>query len=412
MRANVEYNKDPRPEVKGPTFAPGQGKVGLVVGEYRNENGEVPTLECVKKAESLLAAIVQSKGYQPLTGHEQFRNGMQKLLFGQNSEALSAGQVTTVQAHGGTNALYIGARFLLKTLNLDSIAVTQPTWPNHQVIFEEAGFKNIHEVPYLDPESQKFNPDRLIAHLGTLAPRTAVVLHTCCHNPSGCDPTPGDWQAIAEAFSKRGEGQELIPFFDTAYQGFQNGLFDDSYPIRLFAERGIEFLAAQSGSKTFSAYNMRVGALHVFSRDPNSTDSISSAVANGIVRRIQSSPIAYGAQVAATILNDSSLYSLLEEELGLQRHRISANRDALDSELQSRGVNLGADWRSHSGMFSLIRLSESQDEKLRTSGLHMPLERTMTELTGLPHRRLCLPLIRQTNIDYVVDAFVRAFADA
>ncbi|MET0551181.1 MAG: amino acid aminotransferase, partial [Xanthomonas sp.] len=277
------YNADSRPT-----------KVNLGVGIYYDESGRIPLLRAVQQIEQQLAQDARPRGYLPIDGLPAYDLATQKLLFGAESPLLAAGRVATSQTVGGSGALRVGADLLKKLLSTSTIAISNPSWENHRAVFGAAGF-DVVEYTYFDPASHGLNFDGMLADLRALAPGSVVLLHACCHNPTGADLSQAQWRTVAELLKER----NLFPFVDIAYQGFDKGIDADAYAVRLLAEVGIDnYVVASSYSKSFSLYGERVGALSVVSANAAESKAVQSQVKR-IIRTIYSSPSTHGAALVA-----------------------------------------------------------------------------------------------------------------
>jgi len=344
------YKLDPRPN-----------KVNLSIGLYYNGQGIIPQLQAVARAEALLEAMPKlGAGYLPMAGLPSYRSASQALLFGEDHPMRSASRIATIQTVGGSGALRIGADFLKAYFPDSTVYVSDPTWENHVAVFSGAGFKVDH-YPYFDGEKLTINSVAMLACLQTLPAKSIVLLHPCCHNPTGSDLTREQWDQVIKVVAQR----DLIPFLDIAYQGFGESLEDDAYAVREMARLGLPCLVSQSFSKIFSLYAERVGTLSVV------CDSADEAVRvlgqlTSTVRRNYSSPPNFGAQVVAKVLNDPDLYAIWSEEVASMRDRIVQMRHSLVEALK---ISLpGHDFSyllQQRGMFSYTGLNPSQVDRLR-----------------------------------------------
>ncbi len=372
------FNNDPNPR-----------KVNLGVGVYTDEFGKVPLLECVRRAEQALNARQAPHGYLPIEGIVAYDRAVQKLLFGADSEILAAGRAITVQALGGTGALKIGADFLRQFAPGAEIWISDPSWDNHRLLFENAGFK-VNAYPYYDPATRGLDFAGMVSALERVPAGAIVVLHACCHNPTGVDPSPEQWARIRETVRARGQ----VPFVDLAYQGFGDSLEADAQIVRRFAAMPGPLLAASSFSKSFSLYGERVGALSVVAADRDESTRVLSQIKR-LVRSNYSSPPAYGAELVATILGSPELSALWVDELAAMRDRTRANRRALVDRLKhyapARDFNFVLEQR---GMFSYSGLTRAQVGRLQSEFAVYAIE------SG----RICVAALNAGNIDYVARA--------
>ena len=375
---NEQFNADTR-----------TNKVNLGVGVYYDDAGRLPLLEAVYKAELALVQAGAARGYLPIEGIPGYNSGAQVLLFGKESELAASGRVLTAQSLGGTGALKLGADFLKRLLPESHVVISDPSWENHRALFERAGFQ-VDSYPYYDKNTNGLNFDAMSACLKALPEQTIVVLHACCHNPTGIDPTPEQWQQIAQIVQQ----QNLVPFFDIAYQGFGEGLEQDASVIRLFAEMDMTMVISSSFSKSFSLYGERVGALTLVSSSAEESARVLSQLKR-VIRTNYSTPPTHGAKVVAEVLNTPELYALWEKELGEMRERIRAMRIQLTQKLQDKGVSKDFSFvLDQRGMFSYSGLSIEHVDRLRDDyGIY-------AVSTG----RICVAALNSGNIDYVADA--------
>ena len=364
-------------------------KVNLGVGVYFNDEGKLPVLACVAAAEKQLLEAPKAKGYLPIDGIAAYDKAVQGLVFGADSAVLAEGRVATIQALGGTGGLKVGADFL-KRLNPDArVLISDPSWENHRALFTNAGFE-VASYPYYDAATRGIRFDEMIAALAAADAGTIVVLHACCHNPTGCDLSPAQWTRVVETLKARG----LTPFLDMAYQGFGAGIREDGAVIQQFLAAGIDFLVSTSFSKSFSLYGERVGALSIVCANGGERDRVLSQL-KIVIRTNYSNPPTFGAQIVATVLTTPALRDQWETELAGMRVRIRQMRELLVSRLAAAGVtqDLGYITRQQ-GMFSYSGLSVAQMHRLRAEfGVY-----------GLDSGRICVAAINSRNIDRVVTA--------
>ncbi|MBO9881199.1 amino acid aminotransferase [Xanthomonas sp. D-109] len=372
------YNADSRPT-----------KVNLGVGIYYDENGRIPLLRAVQQIEQQLAQEAKPRGYLPIDGLPAYDLATQKLLFGAESPLLAAGRVATSQTVGGSGALRVGADLLKKLLSTSTIAISNPSWENHRAVFTAAGF-DVVDYTYFDPASHGLNFDGMLADLRQLAPGSVVLLHACCHNPTGADLSQAQWRTVAELLKER----NLFPFVDIAYQGFDKGIDDDAYAVRLLAEVGIDnYVVASSYSKSFSLYGERVGALSVVSANAAESKAVQSQVKR-IIRTIYSSPSTHGAALVAGVLNSPELRAMWEQELTEMRERIHALRAGMVQKLAALGAPEFGFIQQQAGMFSYSGLSKAQVDRLRDEfGIY-----------AVGTGRICVAALSQNNLDYVTQA--------
>ena len=372
------YNADPRTQ-----------KVNLGVGIYYDEQGRIPLLDCVRRVEEALAAEGKPRGYLPIDGLAAYDAATRELVFGKESELVAAGRVATTQTIGGSGALRVGADLLKKLLPHATVAISNPSWENHRAVFGAAGF-DIVDYTYFDAATHGLDFAGMLADLGRLEPGTVVLLHACCHNPTGADLTVAQWQQVAALLKERG----LFPFIDMAYQGFDKGITEDGAAVRIVAEAGIDsFIVANSYSKSFSLYGERVGALSVVGPDANATRAVQSQVKR-IIRTIYSSPSTHGAALVAGVLASSELRALWESELGAMRTRIHALRAGLVEKLAALGASEFAFIQQQAGMFSYSGLGKAQVDRLRDEfGIY-----------AVGTGRICVAALNQQNLAYVAEA--------
>jgi aromatic-amino-acid transaminase len=363
-------------------------KVNLGVGVYYDDNGKIPLLECVRHAESERLKAAPPRGYLPIDGIAAYDKAVKTLLFGNDSKAVQESRVVTVQALGGTGGLKIGADFLKQIAPQSEVWISDPSWENHRQLFEAAGFA-VKNYPYYDAKTHGLDFPGMRAALDALPAGSIVVLHACCHNPTGVDLDQEQWQAVLEIVRSRG----LVPFLDLAYQGFAESLEADGYAARLFAEAMSPVLLSSSFSKSFSLYGERVGALSVVTASAEEAARVLSQVKR-VVRANYSNPPTHGSQVVATVLGTPNLRSLWDRELGAMRDRMKAMRKLLVEKIKTRVPS--ADFSfvlSQRGMFSYSGLSKEQVLRLREESHIYTID------TG----RICIAALTTGNVDYVAD---------
>lgn len=364
-------------------------KVNLGVGVYLGEDGRVPLLECVRAAETGLAAAPTARGYLPIDGLPAYTKAVRELVFGVESEPVASGRVVTIQGLGGTGALKIGAEFLKLTDALRTVLISSPSWENHEALFRRAGF-DVRSYRYYDPEQGGVDTAGMIEDLRAAAPGTVVVLHACCHNPTGYDLSEADWDQVAAVVVERG----LVPFIDLAYQGFAAGIDSDRAAVARFATLGVPVLVASSFSKSFSLYGERVGGLSVLAADVAEAARVLSQL-KVTIRTTYSSPPTHGAAVVATVLNEPDLRRLWETELEGMRLRIRAMRTALVDALGQAGASRDFGFiADQAGMFSYCGLSAAQMQELReVHGVY-----------GTDAGRICVAALNPGNVTAVAKA--------
>ena len=370
-------------------------KVNLGVGVYKDDQGNTPVLECVKAAETILLEQEKSKSYLPIAGDPVYAKCVQKLIFGEDSEVLQSSRAATVHAPGGTGALRIGAELLHKFTSEGTVWVSTPTWANHLGIFSDAGF-SIEHYPYYDKPTKSLSFSELEQCLRNVPAGDIVLLHACCHNPSGVDPDREQWRRIAEIAKEQG----WIPFLDFAYQGFSKGLQEDRVAVELMAETGIDFLVASSFSKNFGLYNERTGALTIVAPSAGEAEVAMSHLKK-TVRVIYSNPPAHGGLIVATVLSNENLYKKWVGELDEMRNRIIAMRNALVDGLAKRNIDTDFSYiKEQNGMFSFSGLDDDTVSWLRR-------EKGIYVVGG---GRINLAGLTSSNVDYICDSIAEALS--
>jgi aromatic-amino-acid transaminase len=378
---NEQFNADPNP-----------AKVNLGVGVYYDDNGKLPLLQCVAAAEKQMLEAPKARGYLPIDGIAAYDKAVQGLVFGAESDAVKGGRVATVQALGGTGGLKVGADFLKRVNPSAQVLISDPSWENHRALFTNAGFP-VSAYPYYDAEKRGINFEGMLGALNAAPAGTVVVLHACCHNPTGYDLTPEQWTQVVAAVKARG----LVPFLDMAYQGFGEGIAEDGAVIQQFLAAGLDFFVSTSFSKSFSLYGERVGALSVVCASKEEAARVLSQL-KIVIRTNYSNPPTHGAEVVATVLNSPALRKMWEEELAGMRVRIKLMREELVNKLAAAGVkqDFGFIGRQK-GMFSYSGLSKPQMERLRSEfGVY-----------GVDSGRICVAALNSRNIDYVVSSIAK-----
>jgi aromatic-amino-acid transaminase len=362
-------------------------KVNLGVGVYTDDNGKIPLLECVKRAEELRMKSSPHRGYLPIDGLAAYDIAVQRLVFGKDSK-----EIVTVQALGGTGGLKIGADFLKQINPSAQVWISEPSWENHRQLFEAAGF-TVKSYPYYEPKTRGLDFAGMERGLNAIPPGSIVVLHACCHNPTGVDLSKDQWGTVLEIVRSRG----LIPFLDLAYQGFADGVEEDAYAARLFAGAMTSVFLSSSFSKSVSLYGERVGALSVVTASADEAKRVLSNLKR-VVRTNYSNPPTHGSQVVATILGTPELRALWEREVREMRDRIKAMRKALVNGIHKRVP--GSDFSfvlKQRGMFSYSGLTEDQVARLREEYSIYTID------TG----RICVAALTTKNVDYVADAIAK-----
>jgi aromatic-amino-acid transaminase len=334
-------------------------KVNLGVGVYFTEEGKIPLLRAVQVAEKMILENPKARGYLPIEGIAAYNNGVQQLLFSSETEMTNAGRSASFETLGGTGALKVGADFLKRLKPNAKVAISDPSWENHRALFEGAGFEVVN-YPYYDPTTRGVNFEAMKAYLTSMPADSIIVLHACCHNPTGADISPAQWAEIVAIC----QNSKLIPFLDLAYQGFADGIYEDGLAVRLFTQSGMSFFIASSFSKSFSLYGERVGALTVVTQSKEETSKVVSQIKR-VIRTNYSNPPTHGATIVATVLNDATLRNMWEQELMEMRDRIKAMRELLVKELQAAGVNKDFEFiKVQRGMFSYTGLTKEQVDRL------------------------------------------------
>ena len=361
-------------------------KVNLGVGVYYDDNGKLPLLQCVQTAEKQMTDAPKPRGYLPMDGIAAYDAAVKGLVFGANSEPVKSARVATAQGIGGTGGLKIGADFLKKLAPNAKVLISDPSWENHRALFTAAGFV-VESYPYYEAATRSINFPAMLAALEAAAEGTIVVLHACCHNPTGYDITAANWDAVIAAVKAR----KLTAFLDMAYQGFGNGIVEDGAVIGKFVAAGLDFFVSTSFSKSFSLYGERVGALSVLCASKDEADRVLSQL-KVVIRTNYSNPQIHGATVVATVLNTPALRVQWEGELAEMRVRIKAMRQKLVDGLKAAGVQQDMGFITDQiGMFSYSGLSKDQMVRLRNEfGVY-----------GTDTGRMCVAALNSKNIDYV-----------
>ncbi|WP_275555718.1 amino acid aminotransferase [Mixta sp. Marseille-Q2659] len=374
------FRLDPRPH-----------KVNLSIGLYYNEQGIIPQLQAVAAAETRLNAQPQQASlYLPMDGLASYRQAIAPLLFGAQHAALQANRIATIQTVGGSGALKVGADFLKRYFPQSQVWVSDPTWENHVAIFAGAGFE-VHTYPWYDAQTNGVKFDAFLAKLASLPAQSVVLLHPCCHNPTGADLTNEQWDRVVEVL----KAQQLIPFLDIAYQGFGAGMEEDAYAIRAIAAAGISALVSNSFSKIFSLYGERVGGLSVVCSDAEEAARVQGQL-KATVRRNYSSPPNFGAQVVACVLNDEALKASWLAEVEAMRLRILEMRQSLVAALSTALPGRNFDYLlQQRGMFSYTGLNAQQVDRLRDEfGIYL-----------IHSGRICVAGLNSKNVHQVAEAF-------
>jgi aromatic-amino-acid transaminase len=364
-------------------------KVNLGVGVFFDDNGKIPLLACVRAAEKTRVEAGLPRGYQPIEGPASYNQAVQKLLLGEASPLIADGRAVTFETLGGTGALKVGADYLRLLNPAAKVYISNPSWENHRQLFEAAGFE-VQDYPYYDPKTRGVDFAGMKACLDGLPAGTVVLLHACCHNPTGADLSTAQWQEVVAIIKAR----NLVAYLDIAYQGFAEGIDADAVAVRLFAESGLQFFVASSFSKSVSLYGERVGALTVVTASKDESARVLSQIKR-VIRTNYSNPPTHGGAIVAAVLSSPELRKQWEEELAGMRDRIRAMRTGLVEALKARGVAQDFSFViQQRGMFSYTGLSAAQVERLKNEyGIY-------AVSTG----RICLAALNTKNIGYVADA--------
>ena len=378
---NEQFNADTNPN-----------KVNLGVGVYFDDNGKLPLLQCVQAAEKAMMDKPTARGYLPIDGIAAYDAAVKSLVFGADSEPVKSGRVATVQGIGGTGGLKIGADFLKKLNPKARVLISDPSWENHRALFTNAGFE-VGAYRYYDAAKRGVDFDGMLADIQAAPAGTIILLHACCHNPTGYDITPTQWDQVIAAIKSK----NLVAFLDMAYQGFGNGIKEDGAVIGKFVAAGLTFFVSTSFSKSFSLYGERVGALSVLCESKEEADRVLSQL-KIVIRTNYSNPPTHGGAVVAAVLNNPELRALWEKELGEMRVRIKAMRQKLVDGLKAAGVKQDMSFITQQiGMFSYSGLSKEQMVRLRSEfGVY-----------GTDTGRMCVAALNSKNIDYVCQAIAK-----
>ncbi len=378
LTLNEDFQKDPRAD-----------KINLSIGIYFDDEGCLPVMRAVREAETRMLQSIGPRGYLPMTGAANLREQIQHLLFGAEHEAVTSGRAVTIQSLGGSGALKVGADFLKKYFPDSGVWVSDPTWDNHRAIFEGAGL-SVKTYPYYDPQTGGLCFDAMLEALRQLPQRSVVLLHACCHNPTGVDLSAAQWADLVPVLAER----ELIPFVDIAYQGFGDGVTEDAAALRMLADSGMAFFVANSFSKSFSLYGERVGGLTVVCPTVAEARLVLGQL-QVAVRKNYSSPPVHGGQIVARVLADAALRADWNAELGGMRQRIQAMRHRLHEVISARLPGRNFDhFVTQRGMFSYTGLSPQQVDELReTHGVYL-----------VRSGRMCVAGLNSRNIEATAEA--------
>ena len=368
------------------------GKVNLGVGVYYTDEGKVPLLRAVLEAEKEVVAKEAPRAYIPIEGPNPYNSAVQNLLFGKDSALIQAGRVVTAECLGGTGALRVGGDFVKRLEPNSPAAISSPSWENHRGIFEAAGY-TVLDYTYFDPKTRGVDFDGMVKSLESFPAKTLVILHACCHNPTGADLTKDQWKTIISICQQK----QLIPFLDIAYQGFADGIEEDGAAVRMFADSGMSFFVSSSFSKSFSLYGERVGALSIVTQSKEESARVLSQLKR-VIRTNYSNPPTHGAAIVATVLNSPKLRQMREDELAQMRERIKSMRHGLKEKLAAAGISHDFSFiEAQRGMFSYSGLTADQVAKLQEQDAIYALS------TG----RICVAALNSKNIDRVAQAIAR-----
>jgi len=364
-------------------------KVNLGVGVYYDDNGKVPLLGAVRTAEKVRLEAAPARGYQPIEGLAAYNQAVQALMFGADSSLIKDGRLVTIEALGGTGALKVGADFLKRLYPDAKVYISDPSWENHRALFEGAGF-TVENYAYYDAVIRGVDFAAMKAGLNSLSAHSIIVLHACCHNPTGADISTAQWKEVVDIIRAR----NLVAFIDMAYQGFADGIKPDAVALDLFAASGLQFFVSSSFSKSFSLYGERVGALTMVTAGKDEAARVLSQVKR-VIRTNYSNPPTHGGAIVAAVLSSPELRQQWEDELAGMRERIRAMRIALAEKLKAKGVTQDFSFiTKQRGMFSYTGLTVEQVEKLKTDfGVY-----------AVGTGRICVAALNSKNIDYVADA--------
>jgi aromatic-amino-acid transaminase len=384
LTLNENFQKDTRPD-----------KINLSIGIYFDDAGRLPVMDAVRAAESQMLQSIGPKSYLPMVGASNYREQVQHLLFGAEHEAVRSGRIATIQTLGGSGGLKVGGDFLKRFFPDAEVWVSDPTWDNHRAMFEGAGFI-VHTYPYYDPATGGLCFEAMLDALRTLPRKSIVLLHACCHNPTGVDLTPAQWTELIPLLAER----ELLPYVDIAYQGFGDGVQEDAFAIRALADAGIAFFVANSFSKSFSLYGERVGGLSVVCPTPAEVPLVLGQL-QVAVRKNYSSPPTHGSQIVARVLGTPELQQRWLDELGAMRNRIKAMRqrlhDVLVAKLPGRDFSY---FLTQRGMFSYTGLSPAQVDVLREQhGVYL-----------VRSGRMCVAGLNSGNVEATAEAFAKVLS--
>ncbi|MFJ2992406.1 amino acid aminotransferase [Pandoraea sp. NPDC087047] len=386
LSLNENFAKDPR-----------ANKVNLSIGIYYDDDGRLPVMNAVRQAEALLLAEVGPKPYLPMAGFANYRDAVQGLVFGDDSPARKSGSIATVQTLGGSGALKVGADFIKRYFPDSQVWVSDPTWDNHRFIFERAGF-TVNTYPYYDEATGGLQFEAMVDAIDKLPARSVVLLHACCHNPTGVDLNNAQWVQLIDVLKKR----ELLPFVDMAYQGFGSGIDADAFVIRELACQGLPAFVANSFSKNFSLYGERCGGLSVICESPEAADRVLGQLTSA-VRSNYSNPPTHGAKIVAKVLSTPELRKSWEDELSTMCQRIMRMRGAIHQDLRGHVPDhMLSRYLEQRGMFTYTGLSAAQVDVLRDEhGVYL-----------IRSGRMCVAGLNNNNVAVVADSIAKVLNNA
>jgi aromatic-amino-acid transaminase len=378
LSLNEAFQKDPR-----------AGKINLSIGIYFDNDGRIPMLPSVRAAELAVVEAAGARPYLPMEGAANFRSAVQVLLFGEGHPAIAAGRIATIQGVGSSGGLKVGADFLKRYFPDSKVYLSDPTWDNHRAVFEGSGH-TCEVYPYYDPATGGVRFDALLAFFQQLPTRSVVLMHACCHNPTGVDLTPDQWRALVPVFRER----QLLPFLDLAYQGYGDGIDEDAFAPRLLADEGVSFLIANSFSKSMSLYGERCGGLSVVCPDADQAARVLGQM-KFMIRRNYSNPPMHGGQVVAKVLTDPALRAMWFAEVADMRERIQTMRRELHRVLVAKLPGRNFDYfLTQRGMFSYTGLTAEQADRLKTEfGVYI-----------LRSGRMCVAGLNTRNVEATAEA--------
>ena len=368
---------------------PNPNKIDLGIGVYKDENGDTPILECVRKAERMLESAETSKTYLGPLGVKGFNSAMTELIFGADSDVFKAGRAQTIQTPGGTGALRVAADLVKSADSGATVWASDPTWANHYAIYPAAGLE-LGDYPYFDQDSSSLRYEDMMDALARKGPGDVVLFHACCHNPCGVSPNPEQWEAITDLAAER----QFLPMVDMAYMGFERGIEEDALAVRLFAEKCPEVVIASSCSKNFAVYRERVGAITVVCKDAQKAADVITVI-NSLTRKNYSMPPSHGTGIVDIILHSDELSSMWRDEVAGMRNRINGLRKTLSEKIAAAGISRDFSFlQRQSGMFSFLGLSVVQVRRLREE----------FSIYTVDSARVNIASFNDSNMDYFVES--------